>query len=304
MDFATPESFLEVLGMNEEEIRCCNHYSIFTVRQLAFADPHAEYFEFMDQERLHRFIAMGRKVVFSYTPPDPIKEKNDGTMWAYTYVGPAMFEQIERDTVFKSPYILFQEFLECPLEFREAHPWKSVYYSLMKVAGEWIDSGGAAVTDADVFSYLIWKGAQSVLGSFDLTAGPRAIPFLYAWLPGELHGSALEIDKVIARELNNPSLADRYAHPLALNLTKLCEKHDGKLYKVQGLSDNKLENLNLGELPFLASTPALFDRFDPGKDIFESVPHGCVVIPTGVIPVDCVRMYPRKQAVEKLVYLN
>ena len=69
-----------------------------------------------------------------------------------------------------------------------------------------------------------------MLGRLNLTAGARgtsspltfipppcvnyvpAIPFFYAWLPGEIHGSMIELDKVVAREVNNVHISDRYAN--------------------------------------------------------------------------------------------
>jgi len=312
VDSITPESFLDALGMTESgPIAFCKYHSILTVRQLALTEIEGYGDSDLDITMLKNYIYRARQIVSDHQcepMPKKLKQSEEDIVWAYTYISPAEYKQLERDNVLKSPYVLFQEYLDCSLEFRVAHPWKGVYYAHAQEAEDWIYSHGTGeqnspISDTDVFSYLIWRGAQSVVGSCDLSAGPRAIPFFFSWLTGELHGSVQEIDRLTAVELNNPFLYDRYAHAVAINLTLLCKKYDAKLYKMHAYTDEKAEiynwqHLELYEIKNIADYPHFFDRFNPGERLTQSIPHGCFVTPTGLLPKECLKIYAQ-QAIER-----
>jgi hypothetical protein len=307
-----PEDFLDALGLNETELEFCKRCSIFTIRQLAFS-RHLNCNSIIESdeanERLIEFIHKAQEIVANYHPThnthDTHNENTSGTVWGYSYISPSVYDQIEKDSAFKSPYVLFQDYMASSPENRDMHPWKNVYFSQLNSVSQWTESAGRSFSDIDVFSYLVWKGSQSVLGSFDLSAGARAIPFLYGWLPGELHGSALAIDQITSKEINNPFIAERYAHPIAINLTKLCGIHHAKLYKAETFKANKLDNLLWRPTTLKDVTnPIIWHAyFNPGENLTETVPHACVVTPNGEIPLDCLRLYAKKVPTERTVHI-
>jgi len=288
--------------MNYAEIARCKQFEIFTIRQLALANT--EDIESINMERILEFVHAARLTIASYVP-EPRRAKVNTTTWVYMYISSTMHEQAIKDSHFASPYVLFLDYMQCPPEKRDTHAWRSIYFLHLDAVSKWMEGQNAVISDIDVFSYLIWKGAQSVVGAFDTTAGARAIPFLFSWLPGDVHGSALEVDRINAHDLNNPYIEDRYAHPASLNITRLCELYDAKLYKVHNYAARgsiDISSYNPMQLNDICLQETYeYETFNPGSDLISSVPHGLVVIPSGIIPFDCITIYPKKRPVEKLV---
>ena len=92
----------------------------------------------------------------------------EGVIWGCMYIDPAVYAQIEQQSVLKSPCtfpyplftnsilssanlnidLLFQEYVECPAEEREVHLWKKVYHCHLEAAREWMKANETTISDA------------------------------------------------------------------------------------------------------------------------------------------------------------
>eukprot|EP00026_Physarum_polycephalum_P008298 Phypoly_transcript_08380.p1 GENE.Phypoly_transcript_08380~~Phypoly_transcript_08380.p1 ORF type:complete len:464 (+),score=107.75 Phypoly_transcript_08380:49-1392(+) len=304
-----PEDFLDALGMSENKIMHCQKIGIFTIRQFAAcgkdvleslctisSDLVGEKIE--DQRRVvmdmhHRASEILKWDEYLMEPDNndnnnnnnannadctspPKKQKQNKTVWGYTYVSPSLLSLIDEKHELKSPYTLFQDYVECPIEKKDAHPWRSIYYTFLKEVEECTNS--LMVTDADVYSYLIWKGAKSAIGKLDLSAFPRAIPFLFQPMPLNLHKETLQVERIIASQLNSQQ-GERYAHEIAFDLTRICEELGAKLYlasnvNAQGCVDTS--DLSDLEVESVKEKALDWDVFCAGEDIFQKLAHGYI----------------------------
>jgi hypothetical protein len=230
-------------------------------------------------------------------PPAPqLKELVDtaDAIWGYHYLAEAVYEQIKEDKLLKSAYVLFHEYMECPVQLRNLHPWKRVYHAYLSDAAKWNGARGKHkvenLTDTDVYAFLVWRSAES-FARFDVTAGPRAIYFSWTQMPKDTWRDTLEIDKIMGEDLRNPTICDRYARVIRINLSQLCNLYKGVLHRVQ-LKDGVMDSnhwlpTSLSEATTIKSTN-LWSSFEPGSSFFSCVPHGCIVMPKGTIPWECI----------------
>ena len=99
-----------------------------------------------------------------------------------------------------------------------------------------------------MYAFLVWRSAES-FARRDVTAGPRgkisffyrflfspsppsltfpaAIYFSWTQMPMDTWSNTLEIDKIMGEDLRNPTICDRYAFVIKVNLSKLCSVYKG-----------------------------------------------------------------------------
>jgi len=286
------------LGVPEDVVQLLRIHAVFTVRQLAQFTSLADIV--VEPQRLSLFKQLqlqAQDVVAKATAkPSPAALIDPNTpVYVYHYLSEAVFEQIkEEDRQIKSAYVLFQEYVNCPLEMRNFHPWKRVYYAYLNDAIKWNGARGKHkmdnLTDTDIFSFLVWRAVES-FAKTDVTAGPRAIYFSWQRMPAALHADAVEIDQIMGEDLRNPTIVDRYKCVIRVNLSTLLKKYKGHLYRVElkgGILDtNHWLPTTLEEARALGVSEGLWEGFEPGNSFFNSVPHGCIVTPTGTIPYEC-----------------
>jgi len=205
-----------------------------------------------------------------------------------------VYEQIKEDKELKSAYVLFQEYMNCPLEHRTLHPWKRVYHAYLADAAKWNGAKGKHkienLTDSDVYSFLVWRAVES-FAKLDVTAGPRAIYFSWAQMPAALHADAVEIDQIMGEDLRNPTIVDRYKYWIKINLSELINHHKAKLFRVElkegALDTNHWHSTTLEEAVQWSEMSGLWTHFEPGNSFFSCVPHGCIITSNGNIPWEC-----------------
>jgi len=255
-----------------------------------------------DEKDTYRTLALqASAVVESYNLPK-VTHAQPTRIWVYHYVSESVFKQVYQEKTLKSPYVMFQEYMSCSLTDRAFHPWKRVHYDYLRDAANWINKKNIdvnTVRDADIYAYLVWR-ASSSFGQYDYTAGPKAINFSWAPMPENKRDDAVVVDEIIAADTQNPYLADRYARVIYIDLMKLINEHGAKIYHVEG--NKEPFNMVVDSFHWLPATVEdaagkvkhnedwLWANFETGRDIFQNIPHGCVVLNKGSIPLDCMHM--------------
>lgn len=113
----------------------------------------------------------------------------------------------------------------------------------------------------------------------------NSLLFLWSPIPNDLLVDCLAIDRIIGKERKDPSISDRYSRLVKLNLMKLCELHDAKLYVKEGKT---WLPIRVTEVDAWTAKEDMWNQFEPGTDVFASVPHGKLVVPSGQVPLECV----------------
>jgi hypothetical protein len=213
------------------------------------------------------------------------------------YVNEAVYQQIKEDRFVKSAYVLFNEYMECEPQQRPFHAWKRVHHSYVRYAAKWMGRKNVdlnTVTDADVYAFLVWRASFS-FGQFDCTAGPKAIYFSWTKLADNVRDMAIAVDEVMAEDSRNPYLADRFKRVVGINIGLLHTKYGAKIHRVETSKQNpSLVDSNhwiptpIQEAALWCKKENLWEQFEAGVSDFQSVPHGCVVLSKGMIPIDCV----------------
>jgi len=193
--------------------------------------------------------------------------------------------------------------MESSSEERMTHAWKSVYYFHVDEAAKWMNTTENNISDADVFSYLIWRCANMEGVNLDVTVGLRAIPFFFSPMARALHTQCLETDEMIGKDLNNPLMRNRYSCIVRIDLKKMCEQNEAKLYFVESPSTFSEElpkswrPISLDGVREKYCLP-LWKDFTPGERITNTVSYGYIVTPTGFIPMDCIKPLPANAIVD------
>jgi len=260
----TPDHLIDVTGMSKEEIILLIKLQVITIRQLASLSG-------FDCDLFPTMKRMNTPIRYAEA-------------WGFCYVSDLALTQIVEEGALKSAYVLFQEYMTCSLEHREVHPWKQVYFQYRDEAKLKVKK--TVPTDADVYSFLVWKGSQSLI-SFEVTAGPRAIYFAWTEMSDDLHEACLAADNTID-DSTNPYFVDRYAHKLAINLAKLSKLYQVKLYSIK--KDDKWTSITTLEANSYNSDASLWEEHKAGNNLFSNMFHGCVVTSAGTIPIDCIKI--------------
>lgn len=261
---AYPEDLLEAIHMHEGLIAFLATLDIFTIRQFALMTE-KEVSEYGDeafachtvaQECVKRHPEISRKIIEA--PKDP------KTMFGYIYMSEVEYARVVEHKSVKSPYVLFQEYINCPLEQRANHPWKDIYRNSK--------FGGTKMSDADLFTHLFWQEMPS-FAKMDVTAGARAIYFHW----DQVREHCLDfIDNASPNRL-------KFAKVVPVNLSLLCHNHGGKLFSVNG--EEEWVPVKEDQISQIAASHNAI--FEPKH---FSNPTGCLVLPDGIIMSDCLQI--------------
>jgi len=294
-DDVNPDSSIEVFdGVTDSMVAFLQTIHVLTIRQLATC-------EMVELSELVPFQKLARKFLKFYqgiaAEKEKIQSRSSTALYVAHYVPEAVYQQLLEDKMLKSAHVLYREYNECAPNARTFHPWKRVFNLYVKDAAKWVNGGSTdpnSLSDVDVYSFLVWRSSSS-FAQFDCTAGPRAIYFCWKPMPNLKYQDCKVIDQVIAEDVRDPYIADRFARVLYFDLQKICTKYNGKIYRVEFNADKTQINTN-NWIPtsldivqsYINMDPEIWwDKFEPGNRYFEMVPHGCVVTPTGTIPWDC-----------------
>jgi len=293
-----PESSVNVMeGISNRLMDCLTSLNVFTIRQLATSEI-AEMSEFSSlgtraKEILNFYESLAKE-------KRKLQTRNlQSPLYVAHYVSESVYQQLIEEKILKSSHVLYREYNECTPEARTLHAWKRIFNLYVKDAAKWVNGGALdqnSLSDVDVYSFLVWR-ASSSFAQFDCTAGPRAIYFCWKPMPQEKREDCLMIDQIIAEDVRDPYIADRFARVVYIDLRKLCTKYHGKVYRVEINGNDTQVNTNhwiptpleLIQNYLTVSSECWWKDFEPGNRYFEKVPHGCVVTPSGTIPWDCVQ---------------
>jgi len=235
-------------------------------------------------------------------------------IWVYHYLPDVVLEQIKEEGVLKSAKVVFEEYMGTELSQRALHPWKRIYWAYLHDTKKWLRTKYEdAITDADVYAYLIWRAAENDVGKLDVTAGARAIYFTWTPMPRDIWLDAIAIDAALAEDRHDPLFSDLYGSHVTINLSGLLRKYnDAKIFRVEfeevGTTKEPKKILNLNhwkatskeDVKVWATTPAseLWANFVPGEDFFRCVPHGAIVLSIGSISKEFIK------CIDKTALLN
>jgi len=265
-------------------------FHIFTIRQLAeLSEPEAEYLT-GGYSGLADILTEARKAMDYFN-----REKEyaltvaDIDVTVFVSVSRKTYKQTRKENAFKSAYVLFNEYMMCSTAERPSHPWKRIVFAqYIQEAAKWGQKTDLNdVTDADVFSYLVWS-ASSSYAEYDLLAGPKAIHFSWNSIPSKVRSELELCDKALT-EVTFIPLENKYESLIGLNLTKLVAKHNAKIYLLDPKRNPPWALLTVDEAYRAKFTlgPIAWDNYEPGQSI-NNVPHGVVVLNSGSIPADCI----------------
>eukprot|EP00026_Physarum_polycephalum_P005510 Phypoly_transcript_05545.p1 GENE.Phypoly_transcript_05545~~Phypoly_transcript_05545.p1 ORF type:complete len:306 (+),score=78.84 Phypoly_transcript_05545:126-1043(+) len=186
----SPEDPLDAIGVTPNDVTRLAQLNIRTVRQLVEADKAVMAELSKENEGLIEAwqfaMRLGERFKPSSAPaaapvPAPASsaasanapastsarvEDDDTAVWGYHYLAESVYEQIKEDRTIKSAYVLFHEYMECPVQLRNLHPWKRVYHAYLSDAAKWngargkhkvenlTDTGMAAVIGNQTDDYL------------------------------------------------------------------------------------------------------------------------------------------------------
>eukprot|EP01111_Echinosteliopsis_oligospora_P006780 TRINITY_DN2112_c0_g1_i2.p1 TRINITY_DN2112_c0_g1~~TRINITY_DN2112_c0_g1_i2.p1 ORF type:complete len:533 (+),score=113.12 TRINITY_DN2112_c0_g1_i2:314-1912(+) len=253
-----------------------------------------------------RHLALSTETASSSEPKLP--KATDPPVYVYHYANEEVYNRIQQSKMIKSPYVLFHEYLQCSKEEKKTHPWRRVFQAYQADAARWVGTCGknsTNLTDTDVYSFLVWRSSSSFAAN-NCTAGPRAIYFTWTPMPPAVRENAIAIDRIVAEDSKRPYVADRFLHEIKINLTHLVSqnqnsKHNTRnnavVYRVDRYKDSPKVDTNhwletrWGEITELVKEGGTeWANFEAGETYFGTVPHGCIVMDTGTVPIEAVEL--------------
>jgi len=112
----------------------------------------------------------------------------------------------------------------------------------------------------------------------------ESLLFLWAPMPIHLYQNCLAIDRLIGKDTSDPSISDRYSRVIKINLTELCEKYGANLYHKDR---SAWIPIRPAEAEAWTAVEDMWDKFEPGTDVYKTVLHGKIVVPRGRVPMGC-----------------
>eukprot|EP01111_Echinosteliopsis_oligospora_P013828 TRINITY_DN5060_c0_g1_i1.p1 TRINITY_DN5060_c0_g1~~TRINITY_DN5060_c0_g1_i1.p1 ORF type:complete len:720 (-),score=212.49 TRINITY_DN5060_c0_g1_i1:34-2193(-) len=293
-----PESSVDVLpGIKAADTSFFADHQVLTVRHLSSFDHLNEFDDITSEAGMRRLrLIKEAKSQMSFWN-DKTKEiatkrtqQQTSSLRVYAYCDNITLSQISEDKFLKSPYLLFEEYVNMEEDKRIEHPWKSIYYTFLEETFRWL--GGSkpdldSITDIDVYSFLIWRATKS-FAKHDHTAGARAIYITFERMPER--ETAIQIDQILSESSGNPATAGRYTHEIPIDVTKLLQNNrNTKIYQTTGANVDAPDWVEVN-IDDISSSINYFGDWNPGESFFHKIHYGCIVTNTGAIPMDCMML--------------